>query len=834
MNSDDDHPHSQPDDSTHSQAAAGGSDEISLRAQALLHSRALEMAANAVMITDRSGRISWVNPAFMTLTGYSGEEVRGRNPRLLKSGKHSREYYASLWQTILAGRTWRGEFVNRRKDGSDYWDEHTITPVRTEGGAITHFVAIMLDVTDRKRAEREVEERTRLALLSAEIAAAFTRAENLLDTLRRCTDSIALQLQASLVRVWTLNTAGNLLEMQASSGLLTALDGPYSRVPVGQPKIGRVALERRPLYTDDLQHDPSFTNPEWARREGLTSFAAYPLIVHDQLLGVVAIFARHPLPEFSRRGLAAVADQMAVGLQHSHALQALRESEEQYRDLFESANDLIQSTSPHGFIIYANRAWRETLGYQPEDLGHLRFLDVVHPDARQEAEELLARANRGEQIKLIELDFITRARSRIAVEGSVSTKTVFGRVVSVRCIFRNVTDKKKLETQFLRHQRMESLGSLAGGIAHDLNNALAPILMSVGLLRSKFTDPESQSILDLLGASAQRGADMVKQVLTFSRGLEGKRAPVQLQHLLQDMRWIMQQTFPKSIVLDTLRWRQPLGAVLGDATQLHQILMNLCVNARDAMPEGGTLTLDAENVVVDEALANAHQDAKPGPYVMLRVADTGTGIPPEALNRIFEPFFTTKPLGEGTGLGLSTVQRVVEIHGGFLTVHTTVGAGTEFKVYLPAQASRPAHSTNKVTEALPAGKGELILVVDDEASVRNVTQETLETFGYRVISANDGASAVGLYSQRGEEVSLILMDLMMPIMDGVAAIRAIRKLQPRIRVIAASGLFAEHPSDDPESQPNARLHKPFTADQLLKLIREVLDHPPHSPSLSED
>jgi PAS domain S-box-containing protein len=391
---------------------------------------------------------------------------------------------------------------------------------------------------------------------------------------------------------------------------------------------------------------------------------------------------------------------------------------------------------------------------------------------------------------------------------------------SILVVNTDITEKKQLEAQFLRVQRMESIGTLAGGIAHDLNNVLAPILMAVQLLALKFNDERSQQWLGILEMNAKRGADLVKQVVSFARGMEGDRTPVQVKHLISEIKQIAKQTFPKSIEVYTDVWSE-LWAVCGDTTQLHQVLMNLCVNARDAMPDGGTLSISAKNVFIDENYARMNIDATIGSYIAIAVSDTGTGIRPEALERIFEPFFTTKELGQGTGLGLSTVLGIVRSHGGFVHVYSELGRGTEFKVYLPALEET---QTLQVEDfQLSMGHGELILVVDDEVAIRTITQTSLETYGYKVLTASDGIEAIAVYAQHKEEINLVLMDMMMPQMDGLTTIRTLRKIEPHVKIIAVSGLA----SNDKFAQVatlgvNTFLSKPYSAEELLNTIDEVL------------
>lgn len=392
---------------------------------------------------------------------------------------------------------------------------------------------------------------------------------------------------------------------------------------------------------------------------------------------------------------------------------------------------------------------------------------------------------------------------------------------SILVIDTDITEKKKLEEQFLRAQRMESIGTLAGGIAHDLNNVLTPILLSVNVLRKKLSDDHSLKIIELLDSSARRGAGMVKQVLTFARGVEGERGILQPKHLVRELESITSETFPKSIAVSA-QVPKDLWTVNGDSTQIHQVLLNLCVNARDAMPQGGRLTLRGENVVLDDNAGNLHPNARPGPYVKLSVSDTGAGIPPEVMDRIFDPFFTTKELGKGTGLGLSTVLGIVQSHGGFLLVESEVNAGSTFSVYLPAaESAEGQHGTNM--EDIPRANGECVLVIDDELTVREITKTTLETFGYRVLSASEGTEAVSVFGENAESIRIVVCDMMMPEMDGPATIRALKHLRPDIPVVAVTGLIDEQMTGLAQRYAGiVVLLKPYSTEKLLMTLHEVL------------
>jgi len=383
----------------------------------------------------------------------------------------------------------------------------------------------------------------------------------------------------------------------------------------------------------------------------------------------------------------------------------------------------------------------------------------------------------------------------------------------------DITDKKALEAQFLHAQRLESLGTLASGIAHDLNNILTPVLSVAQLLpvQNPDLDDISRRLLTLLDRSAHRGIELVQQILAFARGEENNaRVSLEPKLLLQEVAQIIQQTLPKSIAI-VQQLPSELWSIMADATQLHQVFLNLCVNARDAMPEGGLLTLRGENVELDGAISARHLAAEPGSYVVLTVSDTGTGISPDLIHRIFDPFFTTKAVGEGTGLGLSAVAGIVQRHRGFVDVQSDWGQGTCFRVFLPATPC--AIATPSINLKLLAGNQELILVVDDEEAVRETIQASLELYNYRVLTAVNGAEAIALVAQHGAALDGLIMDVMMPVLDGHAAMRRIRQLQPQLYAVAMTGL---HTSDAIalalESGFQTLLAKPFTTAALLHMF----------------
>ena len=504
-----------------------------------------------------------------------------------------------------------------------------------------------------------------------------------------------------------------------------------------------------------------------------------------------------------------------------------KRTNEQLREhaaLLDVAQDAIFIHDLPGKILYWNKSAERVYLWQASEAVGQNVHTLLHADVAQQIEEhrktcLHSGQWRGEMRQK------TKSGKEVIVESRWTLVRNSENVPrSILVVNTDITEKKQLELQFLRTQRMESIGTLAGGIAHDLNNVLTPIMSGLQILHRRISDEQSHRLLATLEASARRGTDIVKQVLTFARGAEGERSIIQPKHLVREIEKIARETFPKSIHLSQSTAKD-LWTVNGDPTQLHQVLLNLCVNSRDAMPNGGTLNLNAENVVLDENYSRMDVEAKPGPYVVLTVADTGSGIAPAILDKIFEPFFTTKDPDKGTGLGLATVLGLVKHHKGFLNVYSEMGKGTTFKVYLPASDAEEVVKRDEVVHRFEefAGRGKTVLMVDDEDSILEVTKETLTTCGYAVMTANDGTEAVALMADNKGKVDVVVTDMMMPFLDGPSTIRALRKISPGVKIIASSGLGNDSRIAEVESlHVEAFLTKPYTAETLLTTLQDVL------------
>ena len=500
--------------------------------------------------------------------------------------------------------------------------------------------------------------------------------------------------------------------------------------------------------------------------------------------------------------------------------------------LLDKAQDAIIVRDLEGVVSFWNKSAERLYGWTAEEATgqNVRWLIYQDVQAFDKANRVVLKEGEwsGEfrQVRKDGDPILTESRWSLVMDND-------GQPGSILDINTDITERKRLEQQFLRAQRMEGIGTLAGGIAHDLNNILSPILMATELLRQSNLLQEDLGLLNTIETSAQRGADMVRQVLSFARGTPGDRIPIPPRHVINDVVRIISETFPKNIRVE-VEMHPDVSPILGDPTQINQVLLNLCINARDAMPEGGTLRLAVGNEVLDEHFVHINRQGAAGPHVLIEVADTGVGISEETMPKIFDPFFTTKPQGKGTGLGLPTVMSILNGHGGFATLDSQEGKGSVFRLHFPVADAIDENDVAPPPTRLPRGSGETILVVDDETSVRTITRQTLETFGYRVHLASNGAEGLQTYRAHRDSIDLVLTDMMMPVMAGAATIEAIRKENPDIPIIAASGLS----SREQEARAAAKgallfLHKPYTASKLLDTLSEALNRKPGETSFTK-
>ncbi|HVU32755.1 MAG TPA: response regulator [Opitutaceae bacterium] len=494
-------------------------------------------------------------------------------------------------------------------------------------------------------------------------------------------------------------------------------------------------------------------------------------------------------------------------------------------EMLNQANEAIYITDLDNRIIYWNAGAERLIGWSTEDaLGKTaeQLTDpVLLPQITTARRETFEKGQWHGEIRLQ----TSKGETLILESRQTLIRDEAGRPKARLCINSDITERKRLEEQFLRAQRMENLGLLAAGIAHDLNNMLAPILLAAPMLRDHVDDASALKLLETLERSAERGSQLVRQILSFAHGVSGDNQLLQVKHLLRDIVGVIAGTFPKSIRLEDYV-PSDLWPIKGNATQIHQVLLNLCVNARDAMPAGGALRVIGENRVLDAEAAAKLEGGRPGAFLVLQIEDTGSGIPPEIMKHIWEPFFTTKEPGHGTGLGLSTVRGIVESHQGFVQVTSTVGIGSCFRVFLPAAETGLPVRPRAAARLLPQGRGEMILVVDDEQQIRDMTSAILGRHGYRVLLAADGTEAAALFAQRAAEIRLVISDLHMPNLDGAMLGRALRRINPATKMLVVSGMVSalgnrgDYRTDE---FADDLLLKPFKAETLLEKVGELLN-----------
>ncbi len=493
----------------------------------------------------------------------------------------------------------------------------------------------------------------------------------------------------------------------------------------------------------------------------------------------------------------------------------------QQASLLDKAQDAIIVCDLNHQVIYWNKGAERIYGWLASEAFGRHLADLLSAGDRTKINQASSALEKADEWKN-ESRHTTHSGDKLIVEERWTLVRNESNLPDYYLIINtDITDKKRTEEHLFRSQRMESIGTLAGGIAHDLNNILSPIMMAVDMLRLKTSDADSARWLEMIKENTERGADLVKQVLTFARGMAGDRMPVQLKHIVKEIVGVLKETLPKSIVLD-FKIEPDLWTISADPTQIHQVLMNVCINARDAMLAGGRLGISATNTIVDESYARMNIDAEPGSYVILSVSDTGSGMSPDVVERIFDPFFTTKDIGKGTGLGLAIAMTIVKSHGGFINVYSEVEKGSRFSIYFPS--TEVARQKGRVEAAsLPKGNGELILIVDDEENIRDATEATLRQFGYTTLTAGDGAEALAIFSDRPKNICAVITDIAMPNMDGPALVGSLRELDPQINIIAMSGLVNEEQITELQDLGVRNfLLKPFTAETLLKTLSAVI------------
>jgi PAS domain S-box-containing protein len=766
----------------------------------------LEGVTDAVFTLDGDWRITYVNRAARERIGRSADELLGRHAADVLPRVEGASFAAAYERALTTGVPVREEAWVPAFAG---WYEVNAFPAGPS-----------LAVVFRETTGRDL----RLGEAQRSSLAGIVVGEPLEATGEALARAVEERFPGTVAALYRYDPDADVLHLLAAPSYPEAWREAAATLRVGPDEgaCGRAAHARQPVVLDDLAGvDDAGHAAAAAREHGVVADWAEPVVGADgELLGALGVCRRAAAEpsETERRVVADLAQLAGIAMLRERSDRLLADSERRFRLLARATSDGVYDWDLRGGEVLRSEGYVTLFGEPSDGLGSEldSWTERIHEDDRARVVAGVREALDGDDDTWQDSYRIARADGTIAhvIDRGTLIRDDDGAVVRVIGSITDDSDRFELEQQYLRAQRLESIGTLAGGIAHDLNNVLAPVLMATDLLALDDLTADQQEVVETIASSAKRGAGLVRQVLTFARGVSAERRPVDPRELLADVERMARDTFPKSIEVE-VSCPDQLDLIAGDAVQLQQVLINMAVNARDAMPEGGCLRLTAAAVEVDEAYAGMVPGARAGRYVRIDVQDDGTGMDDPVLERLFEPFFTTKAPGRGTGLGMSTSHAIVVAHLGFLEVDTEVGRGTTFRVHLPVAAGAVASLRASDAGGTPRGEGQLVLVVDDERSVRTITRQTLEAAGYRVVTAEDGARAVAVYAEHREEVALVITDVMMPVMDGAAAINALRRIDPEVRVIAVSGLTTHLRG---LGAPAPFLAKPFTTEALLRAV----------------
>lgn len=750
--------------------AALSSSEAALRAREEEFRTLAESMPQLVWTTAADGHHTYFNQQWSDYTGLSPEQSAGDGWKAAFDPTERARVVERWHEAIASGEVYEAEYRLRGRDGTYRWMLARALPLRDSTGRITKWFGTSTDINDKVVAQEQLREAQHVAHIGS-----WTHES------------------ATGVNTWSE-------ELYHICGLSPAHFTP------ADDSIANL------IHPDDR---PQFLRETALWRSNMKSFESDLRIVRPD--GEVR-FVHHSVAIDSSRN--------DVGVRVHGTVQDVTEARAAEQKLREQANllnlshDAIVVREADDTIRFWNHGAERVYGWSAEEVLGRRASDFCYVDRAKffRAKEVLA--ERGEWAG--ELEHFCKDGSIVSMGNrwSAAPDEQTGKT-SVLVINTDLTEQKKLEQQQLRTQRLESIGTLASGVAHDLNNILAPIMMAAPLLRDELPAERRCQLVGILEHNAERGAAIVRQVLTFAHGADGERVLVQPIYALKEIAQIARDTFPKSVTTRT-EFSEDLALIEADPTELHHVLLNLCVNARDAMPDGGTLSLSAENFQVDEQYAAMTPGLTCGPHLLIKVTDTGTGIPPEIMDKIFDPFFTTKGVGSGTGLGLSTVLGVVRNYGGSVEAES-VGRGTTFRILLPAAGADIGPVATSSEEELPGGRGETILVVDDEDAIRAVAEPLLRKHGYEVLLAADAPAALTLFAEHSAQIALTLTDLSMPMMSGIALARTLRKMQPEASIIISAGREDIcNAAEMDEIGVAATLPKPYTQAALLRLLDQVI------------
>lgn len=695
------------------------------------------------------------------------------------------------------------------------------------GQAVTNALVQKRLRNAKQLADQALQVKFRLAALTADIGLAQTTSHTLKDILQRYAESLLQHLDVELACIWTADDSGKLLELQASAGISTAGMESFRRVVVGQFCVGLVAEQRLLHLTNDVANEVCFADQEWARGQGLTAFAGVPLLVKDQLVGVAAIFGRQALPPSTLEAMGAVASHIALGIERKRTEESLHLTERRLQQLISTTPAVTYALRIEGdtcMPTWVSQSVERLTGYEVRDsLEPNWWHDHVHREDLERVEDFMSAL-------LADRNFAAEYRFR-CLNGEyrwlLDQKRLIcdeqGRPTEIVGSWLDITERKRMEEQFRQAQKIEAIGRLAGGIAHDFNNLLTVIMgYSELILETLDRDNPFREFVEEINRAGARGAALTRQLLAFSRRQFLVPVVLNFNALLAETEKMLVRLIGEDIDL-VVRSAPDLWQIKVDPSQMEQVVMNLVVNARDAMPRGGKLTIETDNVELDDAYVRTHLQARQGKHIRICVSDTGCGMDAETLSRVFEPFFTTKASEGGTGLGLATVHGIVAQSGGHIEIYSEPGLGTTFKIYMPSHAGGESRGRPPLPPSTAHGT-ETVLLVEDSEAVRLLARLALERRGYVVLEANHPHDALGLLENFSDPVHIMVTDVVMPEISGRELAERLAPSWPGMKVLYISGY-----TDDAVvrhgvlEQGTPFLQKPFTPDGLAQKVREVLD-----------
>lgn len=797
-------------------------DEKKLRILSLV----TERSTASVVITNSNGIIEYVNSKFSEDTGYKPEEVIGKNPRVLKSGVHSAEFYKNLWVTIKSGKVWQNDICNKKKNGELFWELVSISPIKNPEGEISNFVAVKIDATERKRAEEELK---LLRTLSYSIVESKNFISALDITIRKVCESTGWVYGEA----WIPSADGTYLEYGNARYCIVkdieifAEESIKFKFPPGVGLPGRVWISKKPEWMRDVTLNGNFPRKQIAMEVGLKSAVAIPIIADNEVVAILDFMAHEVKKEDERLiGLiSTIASQLGMIFKRKQIENLLIQSEAKLKNIMESVPIGISVSTIEGIIIDANPTLVKILGYNSKD-ELLKIPFTNHYNNINDREELIKLLQKNNVVKDFEAKF--RCKDGMIIWCSLNVVIqITEKGSQLITTFNDVTEHKKLESQIRHSQKMDAVGQLTGGIAHDFNNILTAIMGYANILQIKMKKDDPLRVnADIILESAKKAANLIQNLLAFSRKQLIHLKPVNLKVIITNTSMILERVIREDIELKINILDKDL-TVMADEVQIEQVLINLATNARDAMPNGGVLTIGVQPAEIDNNFINMYGYGKVGKYGLITVTDTGIGMDENIKKKIFEPFFTTKEAG--TGLGLAMAYGIIKQHEGYIDLHSKHGKGTTFNIYLPLVKpiqeiiKREEETIKQREDVITIDSNKSILVAEDNEAIRKLIVTALKNCGCNVIEAIDGDDAIEKFKKDKDKINLAILDVIMPKKNGKEVCDVMMKISSDIKVLFMSGYTADTiEMEDMTKKGLSYISKPFTQTEFMKKVKDIL------------